>query len=70
MESRIRGELRRWSLKGFGFLRSDDGREFFLHPNNIRNSGDREKLMVGHTMEFKPVQAFRGLQAYDAEIIE
>ena len=69
MEARIRGELRKWSTAGFGFIVSSvSGTDYFLHRTQIK-PGDREKLMVGHILEFTPVETERGIQAFEAEIV-
>lgn len=53
--------------RGFGFVRDEDGREFFLHAEHII---DFPILEIGHKVEFEPRETPKGLQAVRAKLVE
>ncbi len=48
--------------KGYGFIRDDQGDEFFVHHSAIRADGFRT-LNEGEVVEFDPIVGQRGKQA-------
>lgn len=65
------GILRKWvPERGFGFVKSTlTQRDYFLHINQVRIE-DRDRLFCGHTLEFSPSETSRGLQAFEALIVD
>lgn len=56
------------NLKGFAFIRTPDGRDWFLHRTELRN-GIFDMLTEGAEIEFMPVpDAPKGPRATDARI--
>lgn len=53
--------------KGYGFISSDDGKEYFVHYSEINASGYRS-LKEGQKVQFVPMQGDKGLQAHDVTI--
>lgn len=45
--------------KGYGFIRDDQGEEFFVHHSAIQGDGFRT-LNEGEAVEFDPVESERG----------
>lgn len=41
--------------RGFGFIEGDDGREYFLHADELRGGGWL-KLLRGARLEFTPME--------------
>ena len=50
--------------KGFGFVRGDDGTDYFVHYTKIEGAGHRS-LAVEQRVEFTPIETARGPQAID-----
>lgn len=50
-------------LKGFGFLRHADGRDFFFHYTELLDGLKWEDLREGQAMTFHPVKTPRGWRA-------
>lgn len=48
--------------KGYGFIRDDEGREFFVHHSAIQADGFRT-LNQGEMVEFDPIVGQRGSRA-------
>jgi cold shock protein len=53
--------------KGYGFISSEDGKEYFVHYSEINVSGYRS-LKEGQEVEFTAVQGDKGLQAHDVSV--
>ena len=53
--------------KGYGFIKSDDGIDFFVHHTYTREKG--QGLKEGDRVEFTITQSKRGLQADDVTIL-
>lgn len=45
--------------KGYGFIRDDQGEEFFVHHSAIQGDGFRT-LSEGQMVEFDPIEGQRG----------
>ena len=54
--------------KGFGFISSDDGVEFYAHHRDII-SGGFKTLLKGQVVEFEVIDGERGKQAINIKII-
>ena len=65
----LRGKVK-WfdSKKGFGFIRSDEGDDVFVHFTGIRGEGFRS-LDEGQQVEFTIVEGQKGPQAQDVVAI-
>jgi cold shock protein len=48
--------------KGYGFIASDDGKEFFVHHTSIEGEGFRS-LEDGDRVSFEPEEEMRGRKA-------
>lgn len=53
--------------KGFGFITSNKGDEFFAHISKVEN---KQALQEGQNVSFKVMSTFKGLQATDIVIEE
>ncbi len=49
--------------KGYGFIRGDDGRDFYFRRNAFANAEDHPHLVDGASVEFEPAATPRGYQA-------
>jgi cold shock protein len=60
--------------KGFGFIRGEDGKEYFFHKSAIQNGrlddveGDDRKGKKGTAVTFEPTEGDKGLRAEDVYI--
>jgi cold shock protein len=54
--------------KGFGFIRTDEGREIFVHFSNIQGSGYRS-LDEGQAVEFEIGPGRKGDEALNVRAI-
>ena len=60
---KLRGSVKYFNeTKGYGFIRDDQGEEFFVHHSAIQSDGFRT-LNEGEMVEFDPVPGQRGKQA-------
>jgi cold shock CspA family protein len=66
---RPQGIVKIWNLeRGFGFVRSDDGKDIFVHQSAIRDSVHKY-LREGERVEFDTFQSDRGPQARDVCLV-
>jgi cold shock protein len=49
--------------RGFGFIRGEDGHEYFFHRSELRGGLRFEELKEGQRVSFEPRQAERGPRA-------
>ena len=54
--------------RGFGFIQSAQGEEFFFHRSALR-SGTFEGLCPGQTVSFEPGQSPKGPRAEDIRVV-
>lgn len=54
--------------KGYGFISSEDGQEYFVHYSEINSTGYRT-LQEGQQVEFVPVNGEKGLQAHEVSVL-
>lgn len=65
--SRLEGVVSHFSdIRGWGFIRADDGTSYFVHYSGIAGRGYRT-LSDGDRVEFSVVETAKGLQAVDVE---
>ena len=57
------------SKKGYGFLLSDSGEEFFIHYSGINAEGYKT-LNEGETVVFDVIDTEKGRQAINVTVIE
>ncbi len=50
--------------KGFGFLRGEDGNEYFFHQSSLKNAQFAD-LHVGQDVTFEESEGQKGLRAED-----
>ncbi|TDH21641.1 cold shock domain-containing protein [Segetibacter sp. 3557_3] len=53
-------------LKGFGFITSNEGKDYFIHTSGL-NGGS---LKDGASVEFETRQGQKGLEAYNVEVLD
>ncbi|MBU7048244.1 MAG: cold shock domain-containing protein [Theionarchaea archaeon] len=59
------GTVKRYNgFKGWGFIRGDDDKDYFVHQSFIESTGHK-LLRPGDRVEFEPVQTYKGLQAHN-----
>jgi CspA family cold shock protein len=52
--------------KGFGFIiSSESGEEVFFHKSNVKNTGFRDVLFKGDTVQFELKEEQKGKRAYN-----
>ena len=56
--------------KGFGFIAGDDGKDYFVSYSDIINDFEKKYLMENQIVEFKVVQAPKGLKAIKVILIQ
>ncbi len=52
------------SMKHFGFIAGDDGKEYFVHSSGLKEGAS---IAEGDKVSFKVVQGDRGLKAEEVE---
>ncbi|MBI3593371.1 MAG: HPF/RaiA family ribosome-associated protein [Nitrospirae bacterium] len=58
-----------FSLKGYGFLDSEDGRTFYFHRNSLLNA-EFDRLKIGEEVQFVEESGEKGPQASFVEVSE
>jgi cold shock protein len=53
------------STKGFGFLTTSEGEDVFFHKSNVKNTGFRDELKQGDSVEFEVRVEMKGKRAYN-----
>lgn len=53
--------------KGFGFIRGEDGREYFVHRSAFKNA-DFADVDEGREVEFEDSEGLKGLRAEDVYV--
>jgi CspA family cold shock protein len=67
----MRGEIKRLKLpEGFGFIKAEDGEDYFFHRSCLRRGGPRfEELRERMPVEFEPKESMRGPRAEDVAVV-
>ena len=62
----------RWfnNQRGYGFLLSEDGKEFFVHYSDINSTEKRKKLTDGETVVFDVIDTEKGRQAINVTVVK
>ena len=55
------------SDKGFGFIKGEDGKEYFFHRSSLKNA-DFESLEQGTSVTFEDAEGTKGPRAEDINI--
>jgi len=55
--------------KGYGFVTSDEGGDYFVHHNDIMGEGFKT-LAEGESVEFEPVQGEKGPRATNVKKLQ
>ena len=53
------------STKGFGFITIENGEDIFFHKSNVKNTGFRDVLVQGDSVQFELKQEQKGKRAYN-----
>jgi CspA family cold shock protein len=70
MAERETGTVKWFSAeKGYGFIVRDKGDDIFVHHSQIAQTGYR-RLQEGQKVEFSVIQADKGFQAQEVQVIE
>ncbi|HYM21665.1 MAG TPA: cold shock domain-containing protein [Vicinamibacterales bacterium] len=56
------------SDKGFGFIRGEDGQEYFMHRSAVRDGSIFEQLREGQAVVFDGGRGDKGLRAESVRI--
>lgn len=67
MNDRLNGKVSRIGRKGYGFISSDDGVEYFLHENDVEA---KAKLKQGDIISFVHDKNERGLIAREVRLVK
>ena len=60
----VRGTVKNvFREKSFGFIKIDDGRQFFFHRSDLVDGLDFDQLSEGQTLEFEEAQSPKGPRA-------
>jgi cold shock protein len=54
--------------RGFGFVKSVDGQDYFVHYSDIQME-DFKELIEGDDVEFDTVETDKGLQAKNVKVV-
>lgn len=65
----MQGYVKKWTDRGYGFIKSQDGTEYFVHFSNIIMDGYK-KLEQDQEVEFDVESTPKGLQAVNVKIKE
>ena len=53
------------STKGFGFITDQAGEDIFFHKSNVKNTGFRDVLVKGDSVQYELKQDQKGKRAYN-----
>jgi CspA family cold shock protein len=68
---RAQGTVRKWTDKGYGFINSDDGQQYFAHIKQVRDYG-HDDLLEGSRVEFDAAPSKRHpgkLEAHEIKVL-
>ena len=62
---RLKGVVKWWNEeKGLGFIKGDDGVEYFIHYSGVKGQGKRN-LVRDEEVDFEPVETVKGPRAVE-----
>ena len=65
-----RGKVKWFDIKrGFGFIKSEEGQEIFIHYTAIKSDKKFKSLEEGTIVEFDVVEGEKGLQAVNVAVV-
>ena len=53
------------ATKGFGFVTTKEGEDIFFHKSNVKNTGFRQVLLQGDSVQFEIKVEQKGKRAYN-----
>ena len=53
------------TTKGFGFITDQAGEDIFFHKSNVKNTGFRDVLVKGDSVQYELKQDQKGKRAYN-----
>ena len=56
--------------KGYGFVTTDDGQDYFVHYTGIISDQKHKTLNQGDRVEFEVVDGAKGKQAVDVVVVD
>ena len=56
--------------KKFGFINGDDGKDYFFHINEFKNSAHHKMIADGAVVEFEPSATPKGYRAVNCKLPE
>merc|ERR1719341_774516 len=60
---KITGTVKKWfEEKGFGFITTPDGTDYFVHHSTLHSEASRKSLDIGETVEFNVITGDDGRQ--------
>jgi CspA family cold shock protein len=66
---RVLGKIARvFPLKGFGFLKDENGEEYFFHRSEVLSGGPFDDLQEGWRVQFVKGQGPKGLRASEVTV--
>jgi cold shock CspA family protein len=66
MEVIVKGTIKKLTRdRAFGFIRGEDGAEYFFHQSELHGGLVFEDIQEGEAVKFEPTQAERGPRAVD-----
>lgn len=67
----MRGIVKTYSSeKQYGFIKGDDGKEYFFHHSSFKNKNDIDKLCEGLYLHFEQKVTPKGYSAIQIELVE
>ena len=64
----MRGAIKRmWSVKGFGFIRGEDGLDYFVHRTAVLGAAF-ETVREGQRVTFEPMRHDKGPRAEQVQL--
>jgi len=66
----MEGTVEKWLDKGFGFIKTDDGEEVFIHHTEIQGDEDFKSLQSGQRVKFDVVEGPKGKSAKNLTVID
>ena len=65
----MKGKVKKFNNeKGYGFIKTDDGKDLFFHYSELQMDGFKT-INAGQSVEFEIVETEKGLRAVNIKII-